>query len=268
MLIKDWKIGGDWETFLRDKNTKEYVSAEGIAQGTKKQPFNFDKTDKFACTSLDNLSMEFNFAPATTASDFYHGIEKALRYIEKHIPENLEYTADPAVRFDEKYLQTDNAKLLGCEMDFNIWTGRPNPRPKTKGNNLRSCGAHITLGYENPNKILNAQWIKAMDLFVGIPSVIQEPDNERKALYGSAGCYRNTNFGVEYRSTSNYLLKDKELIMWAFDNTTKAIEFVNDGKVILLEEEADIIIAAINNNDKIMAKYMIDKYRIPMLMAA
>lgn len=263
MLIRNWQIGGDMEVFLQNKETKEIVSAEGIIKGTKKKPYNFDENDKFACTSLDNILAEFNIAPARTAAEYYWGIEKALNYINNSIPEELQTVALPAARLDEKYLQTPNALLFGCESDINAWLNETNLPPFPDGN-LRSAGHHITLGYDNPNEDINLMWVKAQDLHIGIPSVIQEPDNERKKLYGKAGAFRHTPFGVEYRSSSNYLLQDKRYIDWAFENTVRAIEFVNNDKSYLLDEESDNIISAINDKDQDKARYLIDKYQIKM----
>lgn len=113
-MITDVKIGSDFEVFLRDKNTNEIISAEGIIQGTKKEPYNFDENDSYACTSLDNVLAEANIRPATTAAEFFHGINKALSYINNYIPNHLETIALPAARLDEKWLQTENAKLFGC----------------------------------------------------------------------------------------------------------------------------------------------------------
>ena len=103
-----------------------------------------------------------------------------------------------------------------------------------------------------------------MDLYTSIPSVIQEPDNERKKLYGKAGAFRHTPFGVEARSLSNYVLNDKKYIDWVYDNTVEAINFVNSSKTYLLDEEADIIISAINDKDEAKARYLIDKFEIKM----
>ena len=58
MFIKNPLIGGDHELFLREKETKNIVSAEGSIKGTKDEPFNFDKRDPFACTSLDCVLAE------------------------------------------------------------------------------------------------------------------------------------------------------------------------------------------------------------------
>lgn len=264
MLIKDFLIGGDHEVFLKDKNTNEIVSAEGIIKGTKHDPFNFDETDRFACTSLDNVLAEYNIKPSKTKAEYYHAIQKALDYIKNFIPKNLEPIAIPAARLDSKYLQTENALLFGCERDYNAWTNQINDSPQAEDSSLRSAGFHITLGYDNPNEIVNLMWVKAMDLYVGVPSVIQEPDNERKKLYGKAGAFRHTPFGSEYRSTSNYILQNKNLINWAFDSTVKAVEFVNNDRIFELDEESDSIISAINDKDSDKAKYLIDKFKLEL----
>lgn len=263
-FIKNWLIGGDHELFLRRKDTKEIVTAENIIKGTKEEPFNFDKKDPFACTSLDCVLAEYNIAPAKTKADYYHGINKALKYIKKHIPADLEIAIIPAARLDEKYLQSETAQRFGCSVDFNCWTREQNESPVPDGN-LRSAGFHVTLGYDDPNEFVNLMWVKAMDLFTSVPSVLQEPDNERKKLYGKAGAFRHTPFGVEARSLSNYILTDKKLINWVYDQTVEAINFVNAGDVHRLEEEADIIISAINDKDEDKARYLIDKFNIKMV---
>jgi hypothetical protein len=97
--------------------------------------------------------------------------------------------------------------------------------------------------------------IKAMDIFIGLPSVIQEPDNDRKLLYGKAGAFRNKDYGAEYRTISNYYINSKELTKWVFDNTMEAIEFVNRESVIN-EEEGQAIRLAINKADKALAETM------------
>ncbi len=261
MFIKNWLIGGDHEVFLRNKDTKEVITAEGIIEGTKEQPFNFDKTDPFANTSLDCVSAEYNIAPARTPAEYFNSIQKALKYIENKIPKDIEIAILPAARLNEKYLQSETAQRFGCSSDMNCWTRQVNPVPIPDGN-LRSAGYHITLGYDDPNEFVNLMWVKAMDLFLNVPSVIQEPDNERKKLYGKAGAFRHTPFGVEARSLSNYVLQNDGLIHWAFENTESAINFVNEGNTYLLDEEADVIISAINDKNIDKAKYLIDKFQI------
>ena len=64
---------------------------------------------------------------------------------------------------------------------------------------------------------------------------------------------------------SNYILTDKKLIDWVYDNTIEAINFVNSGKIYSLEEEAEVIISAINEKNVNKAKYLIDKFKIKMV---
>lgn len=263
-LVKNWMIGADIEVFLQDKKTKEIVSAEGIIKGTKHEPYKFDAENKYYATSLDNVMAEFCIPPAKSPYQFYRGVKTALKYINSTIPKNLETLASPAQRIDEKYLQTESAKLFGCELDFDAWTTYQNETPGAM-TNLRSCGGHIHIGYEEPSNFISLMLMKAMDIFVGVASVLMEPDNERKNLYGRAGAFRHKSYGVEYRTVSNYYLQSKELTKWAFDNTKAAIDFVNEMKVGMLGyEDQELIVSCINTADKDLARQLIEKFNVKL----
>jgi hypothetical protein len=255
-LVLNPTIGADIEVFLKDKKTNEIVSAEGIIRGTKEIPFQFMKENPFFATSLDNVMAEFCIPPAKSSSDFRKGIETALNYIHNTIPGNLSIFAFPSAKVDGKWLETPNAQMFGCDPDFNAWlNGLINEKPEAADMNLRSCGGHIHIGYESPSVNTNMALIKAMDIFVGLPSVFQEPDNDRKTLYGKAGAFRNKSYGVEYRTVSNYYINSVELTKWVFDNTFAAIDFVNQGNVISTDEANDVR-KAINQADKKLAQTM------------
>jgi hypothetical protein len=198
---------------------------------------------------------EFNIPPAKDASEFHMNIVEAMTYIQSIIPANLQPLALPSARVDPKYLVTENALLFGCDPDYNAWMGGTmNEKPEsTVIPNLRSCGGHIHVGYNKPNMNTSMNLIKIMDIFIGLPSIIQEPDNERKQLYGKAGAFRFKSYGAEYRTVSNYYLQSPDLTKWAFNNTMEAIEFVNSGNPIG-EDEAKGIQAAINFNDRKLAQ--------------
>lgn len=262
MFIHNFKIGADIEVFLRDKISGEIVTAEGIIPGTKKEPFKFDPNDGYFATSLDNVMAEFCIPPSQTPAEFYYAIEKALKHINSIVPKNLETVALPASYIAAKWLQTENAQTFGCDPDFNVWTEMQNMAPDNN-TTMRTCGGHIHIGYDNPNSYINTSLIKAMDIFIGVPSILLEPDNERKEMYGKAGAYREKVYGVEYRTISNYYLQSKELTQWVFENTKEAINFVNQGKCNFLgEEEKQEIVHCINGNDKALADMLIKKYDI------
>lgn len=264
MFCENVKIGSDIEFFLQEENTNEIVSAEGIVRGTKDNPFQFDENNPFYATSLDNVMAEGNIPPAESPMEFYQNVQRLMDYIQANVPNGLKLVSLPSARLDFKYLQTENAMLFGCMPSLNCWT-MEEERPEPKGDNLRSAGMHIHVGYDNPDDDVNMQLARAMDLFLGVPSVIIEPANERKAVgYGRAGNFRNQRHGMEYRSLSSHFSSSPELIRWCYNNAMQAVKFVNEGRASEIEYFGDMIQNVINNEDKETAKNIIDRYKILM----
>lgn len=262
-FIKNILLGADIEIFLQNKLTGEYVSAEGLIKGTKDEPFNFDVSNKYFATSLDNVSAEFCIPPARNKEEFYANIAKSVGYINANLPKDLCTVAAPAVNFDEKWLQTEQAKLFGCEPDYNAYTRQVNIKPNCGDATLRSAGGHIHVGYDDSNEETNIRIIKAMDLFIGIPSVIQEPWSMRKELYGKAGAFRHKEYGVEYRTVSNYYLETETLTKWVYDATQSALAWLNEGNE--LESYLDRVIEdTINNCDKEVAVDLLNNFNIKL----
>lgn len=260
-LIRNATIGADIEVFLKDNLKNEIVSAEPYIKGTKHEPFNFDTSNKYFAVSLDNVLAEFCIPPAQTVVDWVGNISKALEYIQSAIPENLSVVATPSAILKPKYLRTINAQTFGCEGDLNIWLKANNEKPNAKNKNLRSAGGHIHIGYEKNSIEVNEMIVKTMDLFIGVPSVLQEPNNERKLLYGKAGCARfKPDYGVEYRTVSNYYLQSEALTKWVFERTKAAIEFINKGKFDEVEEVGELIQNCINRSDTIAAGNLIRQF--------
>ena len=230
--ITQVSIGSDCEWFLENIITGEIVSAENIIKGTKKDPYRFDPENKYYATSLDCVLSEGNIPPTKTPLEFYLALEKLRNYIDSNLPEELITVAIPSARLKDKYLQTETARTFGCEASFNCWTDEE-VKPEATGDNLRSAGLHIHVGYKDSTEETNKEIIKAMELFLGVPSVLLEPKNERRKVgYGQAGNYRHQPYGgVEYRSLSSHFSSGKDLIQWCFRNTEKAIEFVNTGGI-------------------------------------
>lgn len=264
MNIKNVTIGADVEVFLKNKTTGEIVSAEGHIKGTKEQPFIFDQTNKYFATSLDNVLAEFCIPPATNKAEFYNYLRKSLGYINNNIPKELCTAIVPAHSLDFKWLQTEQAMIFGCEPDFNAYTGRINEKPFCEDFCLRSAGGHIHVGYENPSKKISREIIKAFDLHIGVPSVIMEPDNKRKELYGKAGAFRYKDYGVEYRTISNYYLAAKKHIFWIYDSAIRAIQWLNEGNTIDATL-GEFVENTINSNDKISAKELIKNFNLQIV---
>ena len=125
---------------------------------------------------------------------------------------------------------------------------------------------HIHVGYDDHNVVTNNYIIKALDLFLSVPLVIMEPDNRRKEMYGNAGAYRQQPWGVEYRTTSNYIFSSPELMKWAFEQVEKAIEFVNNDSLrFTLDSYSDSIYGAINKKDIKTSEALISKFNLKVL---
>jgi hypothetical protein len=264
-LFKLTGIGADVEVFVQDKSTKEIISAEGMVKGTKQHPYVFDDNPHFA-TSLDNVLAEFGIPPATNKVEFYNYLQKSLAFINSTLPDHICTAILPAAELDEKWLKTRQARKFGCDPDFNAYTGQENERPYSRNYNLRSAGGHIHVGYseafdyEHFNDYTGdperCEVVKALDLFLGVPSVLLEPDNKRKELYGKAGAYRPKPYGLEYRTMSNFYLQSKSLTYWAYQAVTDAFKWLNEGNTV--EEGFGSHVAyIINHNDKDEAQRLI-----------
>lgn len=262
VLVDNVTIGGDFEWFLRDKNTKEIISAEGIIKGTKDEPFKFDKGNDFYATSLDNVLAEGNIPPVKNAYEFYKSVQKLINYIESEIGDDLELAPLPAATLDYKWLQTDNSKTFGCASSLNTWT-KEEVFPEPKGDNNRAAGTHIHIGYTEPSEEVNFMLGKAMDLFLAVPSILLEPPNSRRSTgYGLAGNIRHTRVGMEFRTLSSHFLSDRKLIQWSFRNTKSAIHFINSDRIREIESMGEDIQNIINNRDEESAIKLIRQFDI------
>lgn len=268
-VIRGQSIGADIEWFLRDKSTGKIITAEGKIQGTKKNPYKFDKDNSFYATSLDCVLSEGNIPPCKTEGEFYLAVQHLLRYISNAIPQNLEPIAIPAARLEEDQLISDIANEFGCEKSLNCWT-HEDIQPQPTGDTLRSAGFHLHCSYEDATEEISLSLGKAMDLFLGVPSILIEPENERRVVgYGCAGNVRLKQYGdiagIEYRTLSSHFASSKNLTEWAFRNTEKAIEFINQNRLIEIVNFGDEIQHIINNTDKEMAKEFVHRFNLEIV---
>lgn len=262
--VKDYLIGGDFELFLMHKETKEIISAEKIIPGTKHEPFVYDPTNRFYSVSIDNILGEYCVPPTNNKDEWVKAILRGKAYIESILPDDICTATIAAARLDYKWLQTENAQRIGCDSDLCVWTRSINEKPAVL-DDLRSSGTHVHIGWPDHDMETIEALIKAMDLQLSVPAVLIEPDSERKKLYGKAGCFRMPEHGLEYRSLSGYFTSTPELSGWVFDNTERAIKFVNDGRMDELESVAENIQAAINNSDKILAGNLIRQFDLELV---
>jgi hypothetical protein len=264
LLIKNPTYGADFELFLFNSSTNSVINAKPYVKGTKDNPYNFDPSNKYWCTSLDNISFEGNIAPCTTAEEFNNNIVKVIDYLKSSLPKGIVPIHECAVRVNPSVLNSDESMTFGCEPSLDAYTGRENDTVSGETTNLRTCCTHIHMRYDNMTLETSMEWIKAMDLFLGVPSTIIEPANERRSLYGKLGEMRfYPERTVEYRSLSSYFSQNDIIRKWVFNNTLKATGFINEGHRVSDDLANSFKMASINHDEGFI-KNLINQYNIPM----
>ena len=220
-------IGADPEIFLT--RNKKFISGHGIIPGNKKEPHKVNG----GAVQLDGMAAEFNILPVSHGREMRLGIDTVLSELRKMLPDGVDFSTESSANFDETYMasQPDETKVLGCDPDFNAYTGQPNPRPDQHPT-MRTAAGHVHIGWEgaeeesSSEKMANCITItRQMDFYLGIPSLILDPKGgPRRTMYGKAGAFRPKSYGVEYRVLSNFWIFSSAYIHWVAVQTKAAID--------------------------------------------
>ncbi len=261
--LKNITIGSDPELFIVNTTTDKVVSSIGLIPGQKGDAYHPENMPSGFGLQIDNILAEYNIPPVDNEDDFVNNMltmKEWIRDFVKSKDSKLDILCQGSAFIDEDQLQSDEAKMFGCEPDFNAWLEAENPTPEGAATNLRTTGCHIHVGYDDHNLTTSLLIIKTLDLFLGVPSILMDNDNERRKLYGKAGCFRMTAYGCEYRTLSGYFITSEETLRWVYRQTMKAIAFINEGKTP--QADMDAIMECINTNNTDLAKKLINKYNI------
>ena len=253
-------IGADPEVFLTD-TSGNFISSIGKIGGSKRNPRKLERDGFFL--QEDNVATEFNIPPASNLAAFVESIEWSIKRIEKEVESlGLKVTIIPAAHFAPSELLHKNALTAGCDPDYNAWTKLMNPRPKVSASTLRTGAGHVHIGIDPKPKFTREAFIKSLDLNLGVGSVLLDNDNLRKSLYGKAGAFRPTSYGLEYRVLSNFWLRNKELIKWVYNGTHAAYDMLMERGEAFFDEIGDEIQACINTSDKEASQILMTRYNI------
>lgn len=221
-------IGSDPEAFIFDNQKQKIVSVENLIKqdgsGTKENPLDIGR----GCNiQEDNALVEWNTKPVKTLKEWLKIQNYSMDYINMVLGDKYQIDLSSSAYLDWNDLLTEQCIEAGCEPDYNAWNELSNNAPDLTNSNLRSAGGHIHIGIDaDIDQLLNL--VKVMDKYLGIPSLKMDPDNERREIYGKAGCFRIKEYGVEYRTLSNFWLQSEELMTWAFNQTMRAVENINE----------------------------------------
>ncbi len=255
-----FSIGADPEIFLTKED--KLRSAIGIVGGSKENPRDLGDGIK---VQEDNVAAEFNIPPADNFEDFDKYIQAGLDKIEgiaNRQGYNIAIVASG--HFSEEDLQHPNARAFGCNPEMDVYL-RDFAMAPDANSTLRTGAGHIHIGIqltEDEKELL----VKTCDLLIGVPCVLIDNSDasvDRKLKYGSAGRYRDTSYGIEYRVPSNFWVADSKYRKWIYDQVATAVEYVKQGKTLTWQLEDDIV-DAINQNDTVLAKKLTEEHEIQL----
>ena len=223
-------VGCDPEVFFKIKQREIYVPSIGLIGGTKEKPIEV----RNGGLQEDNVTAEFNVNPTDDPDRFsflVHDVKSQLDDVAEEF--GLETSIKSSAVFEREAVDTPEAKVIGCDPDLNAYTKQENNyRIDYENKPIRYAGGHIHLGHKdivgNPARIIDL--VKIMDLYVGSTMALLDEDTERRKFYGQAGNYRPKPYGVEYRTSTNTWLIDKDLTRDVHLLTKRAFEAWKEGK--------------------------------------
>ncbi len=233
-------VGCDPEVFVKQGGF--FRSAWGLIQGDKQNPHKV----RNGAVQVDGMALEFNIEPASTEDEFCFNVQDVFDQMKKMVPA-YQVVIVPVAHFDREYMSVQPLKSLelGCDPDFNSWSGMENIKPNAE-KPMRTASGHIHVGWTegqdsgDPAHQYRCQAVgKNMDFFVGLGSLFYDDDKERREMYGKAGCIRFKPYGVEYRTLSNAWLGSEKLMRWVYRNTIKCVEETMQGN-FLFDKYGDI----------------------------
>lgn len=241
-------VGADPELCLRDKATGRFASAWGVIPGTKEEPLKV----KNGAVQRDGMLAEFNIDPAASVNEFVDNIKSVMAQLRDMAP-NHELCIEPMATFDDDVWDNTPyaAKILGCDPDYNAYTGRANPPPPNTSQE-RSAAGHVHLGWTegmditNPGHFQACQILaKELDLTMAYPLQLLEKDQgsiRRRQLYGRPGAFRPKPYGMEYRVPSNFWLASEELMEWVYNTCHNTFKNLMEGNALHQDDEPSIVV--------------------------
>lgn len=131
-------LGSDPEVFLFLKKENSFLPSFGIIQGTKELPFEI--IGPGFSTQVDNVMGEFNIPPSNTPQEFSENLQKVLDWFKENLPEDIEVVISPSAEFTSEMLNNDQAQVLGCSADYDVYSGENTSVTSLSKTNFRFAG--------------------------------------------------------------------------------------------------------------------------------
>jgi hypothetical protein len=270
------QFGTDFETGVQDKKTGTIIPVVGLLGGTKDNPISIGN----GCyRQEDNAMAEFNTPPVKTAEDWLDFIKYCFRQGNEILGAHGAQLKPMASNFyTDEQLNSEKLRTLGCSPTYDAYL-EDLRSPDGKATNMRTCGYHVHFGFPRRDVTSGTAFsirhcfslARYCDLFMGIPSVILDEDDDRRNLYGGPGEFRNKRipdmdnpenedtYIFEYRTLSGNLLTADDLIKWVLNSAKRVVKEYNNQTPLPPD---DILKGAIATPDRKVASKLIKDYKI------
>lgn len=241
-------VGTDPELMLFDRDG-QLRSAIPIVNAPKDNKVDLGNGHKMF---YDNVLVEFNVKQSYSEAELIENLRDCFSRATRHL-RNYVLKPQSSATFPASETKHKDALVFGCEPEFCAYEmTQLNPPTCEPGNNFRSAGGHIHLGYadeawpllspvkgkdtddeDRSERDWGRVWVvRMMDLFVGIPALLIDHDptsKARRVLYGKAGSHRpKEEYGVEYRPLSDFWLATPKLVSLIYRLSAFAVDFVRE----------------------------------------
>ena len=263
--------GSDPEGFFRRNDGKilgseRILPEEGLKAGEYYKPW----------VVRDGIQFELNPQNSVTTGGLGAQIKASLKLLNNRMVgyPNVHPSFDGVVEVDRDELDalSEKSRVLGCTPSLNRYGEKP-ITVDVKTYRKRSGGGHIHLGLPEPirsakgNSLVDYRHdlVTYLDVFTGNTCVLLDRDPnaaERRENYGRAGEYRLTSYGLEYRTLSNFWMRNFSLMSLAFGMTHIAISILDGHLKNVHDYESELeqvinldrVIEAIDKNDANLAR--------------
>ena len=226
--------GSDPELFFRKDGeivgSERVIRASGLKVGRYYKP----------CVVRDGIQVELNPPPAATVPQLGVGVAQAFTLLKKHLSKSpdVSFCFDGVVEVRRTELDSlsEKSRILGCMPSLNCYGEFPitvDPQTYRK----RSAGGHLHLGLKDRFNLIygplaeeRGSIVPILDIFVGNTGVLLDRDPgaaERRENYGRAGEHRLPKHGLEYRTLSNFWLRNYSLMSLVFGMANLSVAIIN-----------------------------------------
>lgn len=235
----------------------------------------------------DNALAEFAFPPAKSIDGIIDRINTVLVRAQDYLGDRYKFVCKTSHDFDRIELKDvvsprmrkeDGTPVVmshwetGCNPNFDAYAEAQN-RGADFRDGTRTGSFHIHIGNANCDKepegflMLTTDKLMAvrlLDIFLGCASVIFDKDSSsaaRRRLYGKAGEFRPTSYGVEYRVLGNYALRSPALVRLVYElaEYTMRVMASKEGIDVMAAVDPTLVQRAINQNCPEMAKMVLSR---------